>query len=423
MPDDSGGAAFDVPMLIGVISDTHGLLRPEALDALAGVEHIIHAGDIGSPEIVPRLGEIAPVTAIRGNVDTKPWAQALPAWDVVTLADRMIYVIHDLGDLDFDPTAAGIAVVVSATHTSRKSNAGEAWFTSIRGARGHAGSNCRSHSRRSTCLGHPSDRCSIRSSREAATRGRALPSGLLSGLKLPFGPFFAAPKRPFRRRRHRSIEACKQPQRFRSRRRVGGGDEMEPVEKPSVEEMREAQLAPLNTQSDVEPVEEAHAAAGGNKIQDQRDRIAPQHDPRIGAGAVHLGVEARPDREGRVWQAERVFETLLESEWGHVGRRHFRRVDKAEVKLALRVDPQLGEAGHVEGHHRIELICSEKVDETGGAADGDLERRDVVRVVTRSQKRDEAFHHAKPKRRRDRWRSSHGCAEAALVVEPPFGLL
>ena len=100
-------------MRIGVISDTHGLLRPEALDALAGVEHIIHAGDIGSPEIVPRLGEIAPVTAIRGNVDMQPWAQAFPASDVVTLADRMIYVIHDVGDLDLDPTAAGIAVVVS----------------------------------------------------------------------------------------------------------------------------------------------------------------------------------------------------------------------------------------------------------------------------------------------------------------------
>ena len=65
-------------MLIGVISDTHGLLRPEALEALAGVEHIIHAGDIGSPEIVPRLAEIAPVTAIRGNVDTQPWAQPFP---------------------------------------------------------------------------------------------------------------------------------------------------------------------------------------------------------------------------------------------------------------------------------------------------------------------------------------------------------
>ena len=61
-------------MLIGVISDTHGLLRPEALEALAGVEHIIHAGDIGSPDIVPRLAEIAPVTAIRGNVDTQAWA-------------------------------------------------------------------------------------------------------------------------------------------------------------------------------------------------------------------------------------------------------------------------------------------------------------------------------------------------------------
>ena len=84
-------------MLIGVISDTHGLLRPEALEALAGVEHIIHAGDIGSPDIVPRLAEIAPVTAIRGNVDTQAWARELPAWEVVTLAGRTIYVIHDLG--------------------------------------------------------------------------------------------------------------------------------------------------------------------------------------------------------------------------------------------------------------------------------------------------------------------------------------
>jgi putative phosphoesterase len=100
-------------MRIGVISDTHGLLRPEVLEALAGVEHIIHAGDIGSPEIVPRLAEIAPVTAIRGNVDTQPWARAFPAWDVVTMAGRMIYVIHDVGDLDLDPAAAGITLVVS----------------------------------------------------------------------------------------------------------------------------------------------------------------------------------------------------------------------------------------------------------------------------------------------------------------------
>jgi uncharacterized protein len=100
-------------MLIGVISDTHGLLRPEALEALAGVEHIVHAGDIGSPEIVPRLTEIAPVTVIRGNVDTQPWAQELPAWELVTLPGRTIYMLHDLGDLDLDPAAAGFDMVVS----------------------------------------------------------------------------------------------------------------------------------------------------------------------------------------------------------------------------------------------------------------------------------------------------------------------
>jgi putative phosphoesterase len=100
-------------MLIGVISDTHGLLRLEALDALTGVEHIIHAGDIGSSDIVPQLAEIAPVTAIRGNVDTQAWAQAFAPREVVALAGRTIYVIHDLGDLDLDPAAAGFDMVVS----------------------------------------------------------------------------------------------------------------------------------------------------------------------------------------------------------------------------------------------------------------------------------------------------------------------
>jgi uncharacterized protein len=109
---------FDATMLIGIISDTHGLLRPEALEALAEVKHIIHAGDIGSPEIVPRLEEIAPVTAIRGNVDTQGWASEFPPWTVVTLADRTIYVIHDRGDLDLDPVAAGVDVVVSG-HSHR----------------------------------------------------------------------------------------------------------------------------------------------------------------------------------------------------------------------------------------------------------------------------------------------------------------
>ena len=104
--------AREATMIIGVISDTHGLLRPEALARLAGVEHIIHAGDIGRPEIVPRLAQIAPVTAIRGNVDTQPWARAFPAWDVLTLAGRMICIIHDVAALDLDPAAAGVGMSV-----------------------------------------------------------------------------------------------------------------------------------------------------------------------------------------------------------------------------------------------------------------------------------------------------------------------
>ena len=105
-------------MRIGVISDTHGLLRPEAERALAGVGHILHAGDIGSPEIVPRLSAIAPTTAIRGNVDRQGWALAFAEREVVTLAGRTIYMLHDLGDLDLDPVAAEIDVVVSG-HTHR----------------------------------------------------------------------------------------------------------------------------------------------------------------------------------------------------------------------------------------------------------------------------------------------------------------
>jgi putative phosphoesterase len=109
---------FDAPMLIGVISDTHGLLRPEALEAHAGVDHIIHAGDIGSPEIVPRLQEIAPVTAIRGNVDEQSWAAAFSERTTVVLAGRSIHVLHDLGELDLDPVAAGFDMVVSG-HSHR----------------------------------------------------------------------------------------------------------------------------------------------------------------------------------------------------------------------------------------------------------------------------------------------------------------
>jgi uncharacterized protein len=100
-------------MLIGVISDTHGRLRPEALEFLRGSEHIIHAGDIGSPDIVPALETIAPVTAIRGNVDTQPWAQRFAETEVVELAGLHIYVIHDRNALDLNPRAAGFAAVIS----------------------------------------------------------------------------------------------------------------------------------------------------------------------------------------------------------------------------------------------------------------------------------------------------------------------
>lgn len=99
--------------LIGIISDTHGLLRPEALVPLQGAAHIIHAGDIGAVEIVPRLEEIAPVTAIRGNVDKAKWTRAFPETASVELFGQRFFVIHDRGDLAFDPAAEGYHAVIS----------------------------------------------------------------------------------------------------------------------------------------------------------------------------------------------------------------------------------------------------------------------------------------------------------------------
>lgn len=98
---------------IGIISDTHGLLRPEALRRLSGVDHILHAGDIGRPDIVRELRNIAPVTAIRGNVDTGDWARAYPETERVLLAERSFFMLHDLKTLDLDPAAAGMHVIVS----------------------------------------------------------------------------------------------------------------------------------------------------------------------------------------------------------------------------------------------------------------------------------------------------------------------
>src|SRR5581483_11169362 len=100
-------------MIIGVISDTHGLLRPAALDALRGSDRIIHAGDIGDPKILDRLAEIAPVTAVRGNVDRGAWNKSIPTTDVLEVSGLSIYVLHILQDLDLKPEAAGFAAVVS----------------------------------------------------------------------------------------------------------------------------------------------------------------------------------------------------------------------------------------------------------------------------------------------------------------------
>jgi uncharacterized protein len=99
--------------LIGLISDTHGLLREEALHALRGSELIIHAGDIGKPEILEWLRKVAPVFAVRGNIDTEKWARALPETAVVEAGDVRIYVLHDVKALDLDPAAAGFRIVVS----------------------------------------------------------------------------------------------------------------------------------------------------------------------------------------------------------------------------------------------------------------------------------------------------------------------
>jgi len=98
---------------IGLISDTHGLLRKEAVEALRGSELIVHAGDVGKPEILEELRKIAPVIAVRGNVDTGPWAQALPETAVAEAGAVLIYVLHDVNAFDLNPTAAGFHIVVS----------------------------------------------------------------------------------------------------------------------------------------------------------------------------------------------------------------------------------------------------------------------------------------------------------------------
>jgi putative phosphoesterase len=107
-------------MKIGVISDTHGLLRPEAIDALRGTQYILHAGDVGDPTILQRLRQIAPVTAIRGNVDEGQACDFLPPVELVELEGKTFYLLHSLQHLDLDPAAADIAAVLSG-HSHRPS--------------------------------------------------------------------------------------------------------------------------------------------------------------------------------------------------------------------------------------------------------------------------------------------------------------
>lgn len=107
--------------VVGVISDTHGLLRSEALAALRGSDYIVHAGDVGDPAILERLGQIAPVTAIRGNVDRDAWARKIPETNVLQVGSVSIYILHNLAMLDLKPEAAGFsAVIYGHTHVPKQ---------------------------------------------------------------------------------------------------------------------------------------------------------------------------------------------------------------------------------------------------------------------------------------------------------------
>jgi putative phosphoesterase len=106
---------------VGLISDTHGLLRPEAVAFLRGSDFIVHAGDVGDPKIIERLESLAPVTVVRGNNDKGPWADAIAETEVLEVGDVLIYVLHNIAELDLDPPAAGFRVVVFG-HSHRPSS-------------------------------------------------------------------------------------------------------------------------------------------------------------------------------------------------------------------------------------------------------------------------------------------------------------
>jgi uncharacterized protein len=112
------GSTESKQLRVGVIADTHGLLRPEARAFLVGCDYIVHGGDVGAPEILEVLAAMAPLIAVRGNNDRQPWAAHLPPTEMVRMGNVFLYVIHDLAEIDIDPEAAGVRVVVSG-HSHR----------------------------------------------------------------------------------------------------------------------------------------------------------------------------------------------------------------------------------------------------------------------------------------------------------------
>ena len=134
------------PLRVGLISDTHGLLRPQAVDFLQGSDLIVHGGDICDGAILTALAAIAPVIAVRGNNDHGEWAERLRESELFQVGDAFIYAIHDVAAIDIAPRAAGVQVVVSGHSHSRRFGATTAFSTSIPAAPVHAGSSCRSRS-------------------------------------------------------------------------------------------------------------------------------------------------------------------------------------------------------------------------------------------------------------------------------------
>jgi putative phosphoesterase len=110
-----------MPITLGIISDTHGLLRDAVAPLLAGVARILHAGDVGNPEILETLARIAPLEAVRGNIDVQPWARSLPLTRIVEIGGVRLFLLHDLAQLDFDPAARGFhAVITGHSHRARQ---------------------------------------------------------------------------------------------------------------------------------------------------------------------------------------------------------------------------------------------------------------------------------------------------------------